>query len=67
MKVEGAILEDVLNYYLFDIGVRKLLLEKGTKYLHDLFKKQDQSIFSLMEILNLDNEGLEGIIGDEGM
>jgi len=40
MKVDGATSEDVFDY-LFDLGVEKFLLEKGKKYLHELFEKWD--------------------------
>ena len=38
IKVELATSEDVFDY-LFDIGDKKFILDKGNKYLHDLFKK----------------------------
>jgi len=38
IKVEGATSEDVFDY-LFDLGARKFLSEKGKKYLHELFEK----------------------------
>ena len=68
MKVEGTSSEDVF-YYLFDVGAIKFLSKKGKKYLLKLFEKWD------LEHLQLDeyfddypyNDGLEDIIGDEGM
>ena len=66
MKVEGAFSEDIFDY-LFDIRVRKLLSEKGKKYLHELFKKWDAEHLQLDEDFGdySDNDG--DIIGDEGM
>ena len=68
MKVEDGISEDVLDY-LFDVRAEKFLLEKGKKYLHELFKKWDPKHFQLDKDFNdyLDNNGLEDIIEDEGM
>ena len=48
MKVERATLKDIF-YYLFDVGVRKLLLEKEKKYLHELFEKWDPKHLQLDE------------------
>jgi len=39
LKVEGATSEDIFHY-LFDIGARQFLLEKGKKYLHELFENE---------------------------
>ena len=69
MKVEGAISEDIFDY-LFDVGAEKLLSEKGKKYLLELFeewgleylKKIDEDFDDYLE-----NDGLEDIIGDEGI
>jgi len=68
MKVEGATEEDVFDY-LFDVGAGKFLEEKGNRYLHDLFEKWDPEHEELDEDFDdyLDNDGLEDIIGDEGM
>ena len=63
MKVDGAKLEDVFDY-LFDLGVRKFLLEKGKKYMHELFEKWDPEHLKNDEDFN---DGLEDNIGDEGM
>jgi len=48
------------NNYLFDIEVGKFLLEKGKKYLHDLFEKWDPEHLQLDEDFNdyLDNNCL---------
>ena len=61
MKVEGATLEDVFHY-LFDIEVRKFLLEKENKYLHELFEKWDPEHLQIEEEFN---DGLENNVKDE--
>ena len=68
MKVEGAVLEDIFNY-LFDVETEKFLSEKGKKYLLELFEKWDPGHLQLEEDFDdyPDNDGLEDIIGDEGM
>jgi len=68
MKVEEATSEDVFDY-LFDVKVRKLFLEKGQRYLHDLFEKKDRENLILDGDFNnyLDNNGLEDIIREEYM
>jgi len=68
VKVEGATSEDVFNY-LLDVGVRKFSLEKGKKYLHELFERWDLEHLQLDNDFDdyLDNYGLENIIRDEGM
>ena len=40
MEVEGVVLEDIFDY-VFDVGAKKFLLEKGKKYLLELFEKWD--------------------------
>ena len=68
MKIEEATSEDVFDY-LFDVGAKTFLLEKGKKYFLQLFKKCDPEHLQLDEDFDdyLDNSGLEDIIGDEGM
>jgi len=69
MKVEGAESEDIFNY-LFDVGARTFLSEKGKKYLLELFEEYDsEHLNQIDEDFDnyLDNEGLKNIIGDEGM
>ena len=68
MKVEGAMSKDIF-YYLFDVGVGKLLSEKGKKHHLELFEKWDTEHIQFDEDCNdyLDNHGLEDIIRDEGM
>ena len=63
MKVDGATSEDVFDY-LFDLGARKFLSEKGKKYLHELFEKWDLEHLENNEDFN---DGLKDNIGDEGM
>ena len=67
--MDGVESEDIFDY-LFNIGARKFLSEKGKKYLLELFEEYDQ------EHLNQidedfddypDNDGLKNIIRDEGM
>ena len=69
MKVDGAVLEDIFDY-LFDIGAEKFLSEKGKKYLLDLSEEWDPEHFKQIDEDfddYPDNDGLEDIIGDEGM
>ena len=68
MKVDAVISEDVFDYF-FDIRARKLLLEKGKKYLYELFEKWDPAHLELDENFDnyVDNDGQEDIIKDEGM
>jgi len=68
MNVKGATSEDVLNY-LFDVRARKFLLEKEKKYFHELFERWDSEHLQLDEDLDddLNNDGAEDIIRDEGM
>ena len=40
MKVEGAVSEDIFDYF-FDVGAEKFLSAKGKKYLLELFEKWD--------------------------
>ena len=40
MKVEGAVSEDIFDYFLV-VGAGKFLSEKEKKYLLELFEKQD--------------------------
>jgi len=54
-------LEDVFHY-LFDIEVRKFLLEKENKYLHELFEKWDPEHLQIEEEFN---DGLENNVKDE--
>ena len=69
MKMEGAMSEDIFDY-LFDMGAGKFLSEKEKKYLLEVFEEWD-----LEHLKQLDedfddyphNDGLEDIIGDEGM
>ena len=61
--VDAATLEDVFDY-LFDLGVRKFLLEKGKKYLHELFEKCDPEHLEIDEDFN---DGLEDNVGNERM
>jgi len=37
MKVERVILENIFDY-IFDVGAQKFFLEKGKKYLYELFE-----------------------------
>ena len=66
MKVKGATSEDVFDY-LFKVRVGKL--EKGKKYLLELFDKWDPKHLQLDENFDYypDNDDLKNIIGDEGM
>jgi len=69
MKVDGAELEDIFDY-LFDIGAEKFLSEEGKKYLFELFEEYDpEHLNQINEDFDeyLDNDGLEDIIGDEGI
>ena len=73
MKIEWPTSEDFFDYffdYFFDVGVGKFLSKKEKKYLLELFEEYDP------EHLNQinddfddypDNDGLEDIIGDEGI
>jgi len=46
MKLEGATLEDVFDYF-FNVGAGKFLLEKGKRYLHeDYFRNGIHSILN---------------------
>ena len=69
MKVEWAISEDIFNY-LFDVGAEKFQFAKEKKYLLELFEKWDlEHLTQFDEDIDdyLDNDGLEDIIGDEGL
>ena len=69
MKVEGTVSEDIFDY-LFDVGGGKFLSENGKKYLLELFEEWDSEYLKQIdEDFNdyPDNDGLEDIIGDEGM
>ena len=68
MKVEEAVSEDIFDY-LFDMGAKKFLSEKGKKYLMELFEKWDPKNLQLDEDFDdyLDNNSLEDISGDKGM
>ena len=48
MNVEEAIFKDVFDY-LFDVRAGKSLLERGKRYLHDLFEKWDSKHLKLDE------------------
>ena len=61
IKKEGITSEDVFDY-LFDLGGRKLLLEKGKKYLHELYEKWDPEHLEIDEDFN---DGLEDNVGNE--
>ena len=63
--MDGAKSEDIF-YYLFNIGVEKILSEEGKKYLLELFEEYDNQINKNFDEYP-DNDGLEDIIGDEGM
>jgi len=67
IMVEGPTSKDVFDY-VFGVRDGKFLLEKGKKYLQELFKKWDPKHLWLHEEFDdyLDNDGLENIIGDEG-
>jgi len=68
MKVDAVASEDVFDC-LFDIGAEKFLSEKEKKYLLELFEKWDPEYLQFYEEFDdyLDNDGVEDIIGDEGM
>ena len=68
LKIEGPTSEDVFDY-LFNIRAEKFLLEKGKKFLYELFEKWNPKHLQLDEYFNdySDNNGLEDIIGDEDM
>jgi len=68
IKVERVTSKDVFGY-LFDVGAGKFLLEKGKKYLHELFEKWDLEHLQLDEDFDdyLVNDGLEDIIRDKDM
>ena len=68
IKVEWATLTYVFDY-LFDIGAEKFLSEKGKKYLLGSLEKWDSEHLWFDEDFDNypDNDGLEDIIGDEGM
>ena len=53
-----------MSLIIFDLGAEKFLLEKGKKYLHELFEKQNLQHLENDEDFN---DGLEDNIGDEGM
>jgi len=63
MKVDGVTSKDVFDY-LFNLEAEKFLLEKGKKYLHELFEKWDPEHLENDEDFN---GGLEDNIEDEGM
>jgi len=66
--VEETTSKDVFHY-LFDVGVKKFLLEKRKRYFHKLFERWDLEHLQLDEDFDnyLDNDGLEDITRDEGM
>ena len=68
MKVGEAVLKDIFDY-LFDVKAEKLLSEKGKKYFLELFEKGDPEHLQFDKEFhdNLDNDGLEDIIENEGM
>ena len=68
MKVEEAVLEDILDY-LFDVGVGKFLSETEKKYLLELFEKWDLEYLQIDEDFDdyPNNDSLENIIGDKGL
>lgn len=69
MKVEDAVSEDIFDY-LFDVGVGKFLSENSRNYLLELFEEWDpEHLKQIDEDFDdyPDNDGLEGVIGDEGM
>ena len=69
MKVDGTESEDILDY-LSDIRAGKFLSENGKKYLLELFEEWDpEHLNQINEDFDdySDNDGLEDIIGDEGM
>ena len=68
MKVEGAVSEDIFDY-LFNVGARKFLSEKEKKYLLELFEKWGPKNLQFDQDFNNypDNDGLEDIIGNEGI
>ena len=51
MKVEGATSEEFFDY-LFDLGARKFLSEKGKKYVRELFEKWDPEHLEIDEDFN---------------
>jgi len=63
MKVDGTTWKDVFDY-LFDLGARKFLSERGKKYLHELFEKWGPEHLEIDEDFN---DGFEDNVGDEGM
>ena len=63
MKVEGALSENI-----FDVAAENFLLEKGKKYLLELFEKQDpEHLKQIDEDFDdySNNDGLKDINGDE--
>ena len=69
MKVDGTKSEDIFDY-LFDVGVGQFLSKEGKKYLLELFQEYDpEHLNEINEDFDEypDNDGLEGIIGDEGI
>ena len=69
MKVDGAESEDIFDN-LFDVGAGKFLSQEGKKYLLELFEEYDpEHLNQINEDFDEypDNDGLEDIIGDEGM
>jgi len=69
MKVDGAESEDIFNY-LFDVGDEKFLSENRKKHLLELFEEWNpKHLNQINEDFDdyPDNDGLEDIIGDEGM
>ena len=68
MKVEGAVSEDIFD--LFDVGARKFLSKKGKKYLLELLEEWNSEHLKQLDedfCDYSDNDGLEDIIGNEGM
>ena len=68
IKVEQAALEDVFDY-LFGVGTKKFLLERGKKYLLESYEKWDPEHLQFDEDFDdyPNNDGLEEITRDEGM
>ena len=68
MKVDKTTLEDIFDY-LFYIRARKFLSKKKKRYVHNLFEKWDPEHLELNNDFDdyIDNDGLEDIIGEEGM
>jgi len=69
MEVDGVESKNIFDY-LFDVGAGKFLLEEGKKYILELFEEYDpQHLNQIDEDFDdyPDNDGLENIIGDEGI